>query len=269
MAEAPAAPPVEVPPDEDRPEGWREILASWGPMLAAIVILRLFVFEPYRIPSGSMVPTLLIGDHVVVTRFAYGIWMPFKSIGIPFTSIGLDWENVELVDLSDPQRGDIIVFHFPQDEAITYIKRVVAVPGDTIRVVDNQIILNGNRQERVPAGVYDDQDDRCTVRRTSRWVETLERTEGGPLAFGTLTVPDRPSFLADHREITVPPDTVFVMGDNRDFSQDSRAWGFVRHDQVKGKAHGVWLSWDGCKGFPGAVRVDRMFHSLYQAPPAP
>ncbi len=269
MSHPTPAPTLDVPPDEDRPEGWREVLASWGPMLAAIVLLRLFVFEPYRIPSGSMVPTLLIGDHVVVTRFAYGIWMPFKSIGIPFTSIGLDWENVELVDLADPERGDIIVFHFPQDEAVTYIKRVVGLPGDKIQVRDNQILLNGELQPRARVGQYEDQDDRCSVRRTTRWVETLDRVEGAPLNYGTLTQADRPGFLANHREITVPPDAVFVMGDNRDFSQDGRAWGFVRYNQIKGKAHAVWLSWNGCEGFPGAVRVDRIFKSLYAEPPAP
>lgn len=267
MAERPAADPL----DDEPKEGFREVVAAWGPMLLAIVLLRLFVFEPYRIPSGSMVPTLLIGDHVLVTRFSYGLWLPFRSIGIPFSSfglddLGLDWENIEVWDGADPERGDIIVFHYPQDPDVTYIKRVVGLPGDSIRVMDNQVILGGEPQIRARVGPFTDVTDTCAPRDTTRWSESIARREGTPLRYDTLTVPDRPGFLANHREIVVPPDSVFVMGDNRDFSQDGRAWGFVRFDQIKGKAHGIWISWDGCSGGFGRMRTERMFQSLYADP---
>ncbi|MCB9663113.1 MAG: signal peptidase I [Alphaproteobacteria bacterium] len=259
---APQAPRHDPFADEPR-EGWRETLVTWVPAILLVLGIRLFIFEPFRIPSGSMVPTLLIGDHVIVTKFSYGVWMPFKSIGIPGTDIGLPWNNVELVDLADPERGDVIVFHYPEDESYTYIKRVIGLPGDRIRVVDNQVILNGERQARETLGTFDDVTDRCEPRSARFWAEALARPEGETLRHGILTDSGRGSPLADRPEIVVPPDSVFVMGDNRDHSQDSRAWGFVRYDQIKGKAHVVWLSWDSCDGFPGRLRLDRMFRSLY------
>lgn len=264
-----------APTTHDEPEGWRETLRQWGPALLAVVFIRLFLFEPFRIPSGSMVPTLLIGDHVLVSKFAYGVWLPFKSLGVPFSpwgldDLGLDLPNVELVDLSDPERGDIIVFHFPLDEDITYIKRVVGVPGDVIRVENNQVHLNGTLQEVTFRGEYSDIDQACRERRARLGVESLPRGDGPPLDHGILTNLGFGGPLANRAELTVPPETVFVMGDNRDHSEDSRRWGFVRYDQIKGKAHAVWLSWDGCSG-PGfgVPRADRTFRSLYNLATTP
>lgn len=277
--EKPATPPSSArnPLDDERPEGLREMFTTWGPALLAVVLIRLFIFEPFRIPSGSMVPTLLIGDQVIVTKFSYGVWMPFKSIGLPFTGyglddLGLDLDNVELLDLGDPERGDVIVFHYPNDEDTTYIKRVVGLPGDRIKIVDNQIVLNGVPEPRVPLGRFDDVDDGCQVRPARRWAESLTRASGGPLRHAILTNIDQPSQLANKPEITVPPGSVFAMGDNRDHSADGRAWGFVSEALIKGKAHAVWFSWNGCDGKIGSVRLDRMMHSLYstdglEAPP--
>ncbi len=270
--EKPAMPttPVRNALDDERPEGFREMLTTWGPALLAVVLIRLFIFEPFRIPSGSMVPTLLIGDHVIVTKFSYGVWMPFKSIGIPFTGyglddLGLDLQNVELWDLGDPERGDVMVFHYPKDEDTTFIKRVVGLPGDRIKVVDNQIILNGVAQPRVPLGEYDDVDDGCQVRSARRWSEEMSRTDGTTLKHAILTQIDRPGILANEPEITVPPGHVFAMGDNRDHSMDGRSWGFVNENLIKGKAHAVWFSWNGCQGSTGSLRLDRMMRSLYSA----
>lgn len=273
---------------EDEPEGWRETLAQWGPAVLAVVFIRLFLFEPFRIPSGSMVPTLLIGDHVLVTKFSYGVWLPFKSLGVPFSPWGLDdigmkTDNVELIDLADPQRGDVIVFHFPLDEDVTYIKRVIGVPGDVIRVDNNQVVLNGELQAVDYLGEFADIDQSCHPRQAKFGVEPLTRTDGEVLEHGVLTNRGFGGPLSNRAELTVPPETVFVMGDNRDHSEDSRRWGFVRYEQIKGKAHFVWLSWDGCSGSQlGGPRLDRMFSSLYtnddarkqvvpvpQAPPAP
>ncbi len=264
-------------PIEDEPqEGFREFFATWTPAILAVIFIRLFIFEPFRIPSGSMVPTLLIGDHVLVTKFSYGVWLPFKSLGVPFSTmglddLGLDLPNVELLDLGDPERGDVIVFHYPQDEDITYIKRVVGLAGDTIRVVDNQIIIDGVKQERDLLGTFDDRDAYCRGREAKHWAESLVRSDGTVLDHEMLTALPRSGGLASpRREFVVPEDSVFVMGDNRDHSQDGRSWGFVRFDQIKGKAHFVWLSWNGCAGTSlGTFRFTRMFRSLYTSPPAP
>lgn len=253
------------PADPDLgPGGWREVLETWGPAIVAVLLIRLFIFEPFRIPSGSMVPTLLVGDFVVVTKFSYGLWLPLKSIGIPFTTIGLPFDNVEVVDWGDPQRGDVVVFHYPEDENLTYIKRVIGVPGDRIRVLDNQVLLNGERLPHRLVGEFTDQDARCNTRQARQWSTELPRTDGEPQVYSTLTNNGPGGFLANARPIEVPEGHVFVMGDNRDHSEDSRAWGFVRYDQIKGKAHFVWLSLDACEGFPFSLRFDRMPSSLYR-----
>lgn len=251
--------------DPPPPESWRDIAMAWGPAILAVIFIRLFIFEPFRIPSGSMVPTLLIGDHVMVTKYSYGIWMPWKSIGIPFTNTMLTFENVELVDLGDPERGDIVVFHYPREEAKTYIKRVVGLPGDRIRVANNQIFLNGERMTLDPISTYEDETPTCGRRPSRSWVETLQRRDAPPLTHGVLTSRGGSGRLANRPEIVVPEDAVFVMGDNRDASEDSRAWGIVRYNQIKGKAHFIWLSWDGCASAAlGNIRLDRMPRSLYE-----
>lgn len=232
----------------ERERGWFvETLAAWGPAILAVLLIRAFIFEPFRIPSGSMVPTLLIGDQVLVTKYSYGIWLPFV--------------DYELVDLGDPERGDVVVFRYPRDPSLNYIKRVVAIPGDTISVRDNRITLNGQPQPVVPwpeQASFDFVDDRCRSRPMQFWRETLDGLE-----HAILTSPIGANL--SQQEITVPPDHVFVMGDNRDNSEDSRSWGFVRFDQIKGKARFVWLSWGSCPGDEG-TRVDRMFHGLYGSP---
>ncbi len=248
---APTVPATPAAREEDagpRPSGLavvRELLRTWGPAVLAVLLIRTFIFEPYRIPSGSMVPTLLIGDHVLVSKFAYGLWVPFTE--------------VELVDLGDPERGDIIVFRYPRNPRLTYIKRVVGIPGDTIRVRNNRVVLNGEEQPTVATGAYDFIDDGCRAIPSQGYRETLSG-----VGHDILTSTTGGSFLADTREITVPPDSVFVMGDNRDHSEDSRRWNFVRYDQIKGKAHVVWFSWNSCSGSIGSIRGDRWFHPLYR-----
>jgi signal peptidase I len=232
--------------EAERKRGWFvDTVIAWGPALLAVLMIRAFVFEPFRIPSGSMVPSLLIGDQVLVTKFSYGIWLPFT--------------DYELIDLGDPERGDIIVFEFPRDPSLNYIKRVVGLPGDTLAVRDNRITVNGQPQPVVEwpgANTFDFVDDKCRVRTLRHWRENLDGVE-----HEILTSPMGATL--SQSEITVPPDHVFVMGDNRDNSEDSRAWGFVRFDQIKGKAQFVWISIGGCEGDKG-VRTDRLFYGLYQ-----
>ena len=229
-------------------QGWMswlsEVSRHWLPAIAAVIVIRTFIFEPFRIPSGSMVPTLLIGDHVAVTKFSYGIWAPFF--------------HREILDLGDPERGDVIVFRYPRDPSLNYIKRVVGVPGDRIRVQDNKVLLNGKFQQRHFKGQFTFFNDRCRPIYTNQWMEDLSGREHPVLTNlngqGMLASPDR--------EWIVPEDQVFVMGDNRDNSEDSRRWGFVRYDQIKGKAHLIWLSWNACEGNFGEVRSERFFQKL-------
>lgn len=241
--------------EEPKSRGWfLDTAIAYGPALLAVLLIRDFVFEPFQIPSGSMVPTLFIGDTVFATKFSYGVWLHF-----PFPK-RLDWRSIELLDLSDPERGDIIVFRFPEDPSLNFIKRVVGIPGDKIRVQGNQVVLNGELLTRTPVQRYHHVDDRCLALQTPHGTEDLNG-----LVHDVLT-DDRPGMLANRPEIEVPAGQVFVMGDNRDNSMDSRQWGFVREDQIKGKAHIVLFSWDGCGS---RFRLDRMGHDLYEPLPAP
>jgi signal peptidase I len=150
-----------------------------------------------------MQPTLLIGDHILVNKFIYGV-------GIPFT-------DKKLFDINKPERGDVIVFIYPEDESKDYIKRVIGLPGDTINIINKQIFING-KPYHDEFGVY---DDPLTL---ARGQFNSNRDNFGP--------------------VTVPPDSLFVMGDNRDHSSDSRFWGFVTINKVRGKAFIIYWSWE-------------------------
>ena len=278
MAETPKAKGSQAVPDldDEGPDGilgWmRELFAAWGPAIAAVLLIRAFIFEPFKIPSGSMVPTLLVGDHVLVTKFSYGvwlrnfwIWLPTYDNGFGLYGIHVPMPTIELLDLSDPDRGDVIVFRYPRDETINYIKRVVAVPGDRIRVENNKIFINDVAQVQDKLGTFNDVDSLCTPRPANHWNEHLTRSGGTVLDHEVLTSTGLGGALANKGEVTVPEGQVFAMGDNRDNSEDSRRWGFVRYDQIKGKAHFVWLSWDSC-GAGSPIRFDRFFRSLYTPP---
>jgi signal peptidase I len=167
------------------------------------LFIRTFIVQAFKIPSGSMQPTLLIGDHILVSKFLYGV-------GIPFT-------DMKLLDIKKPARGDVIVFVYPEDESKDYIKRVIGLPGDTIKIIDKQIFLNGSPYHD-SFGVYDD------PRILARGQFNSTRDNFGPA--------------------TVPPGALFVMGDNRDHSSDSRFWGFVSIKKVRGKAFIIYWSWE-------------------------
>ncbi len=203
----------------------REYSESIGVAIAIALVLRAFVVEAFQIPSGSMIPTLEVGDHIFVSKFAYGL-------GIPFT-------NIKILELRQPERGDVIVFKYPIDPGTDYIKRVVGLPGDVVEVRQHEVFINGHPmpRERVPApchysesyhpGGADEHD--C-----EEWEETL-----GAKQHMTIQEPGRGH---DFSRTVVPPGNVFVMGDNRDNSSDSRVWGTVQHDLIKGKALIVWWS---------------------------
>lgn len=226
-----------------------EVAKTWGPAILAIIIIRTFVFQPFSIPSTSMVPTLLIGDHVIVTKFSYGLWLPDP----------LSYDRWEIADWADPKRGDIIVFRYPMNKSTHYIKRVVAVPGDRVEVVDNQLILNGEPQPRIKTGRYTYQDD-CIAKTGTLWEESI-----GRMKHAKLTGPSR-SPLANFSAVTVPEGKVFVMGDNRDNSGDSRTaqWTWVDEDIIMGRAQFIWISFASCDGsLTPNLRWDRMGMGLY------
>jgi len=205
----------------------REYSESIGIAVAIALLLRAFVVEAFQIPSGSMIPTLEVGDHIFVSKFAYGL-------GIPFT-------NVKILELRQPERGDIIVFKYPLDPGTDYIKRVVGLPGDVIEMRQEELYVNGHAvpRERVPRPYHYSDAAHGTGppedHEGELWLETLDGHK-----HETIQEPVRGP--RDFERKVVPAGHVFVMGDNRDNSSDSRVWGTVDRDLIKGKALIVWWS---------------------------
>ena len=222
----------------------RDLLKTWGPALLAVLVIRNVVAEPFRIPSGSMVPTLEIGDYIIVNKFAYGLRLPFTPM--------------ELVPVGQPARGEIIVFRFPADPSVDYIKRIVAIPGDEVLVHHNALYVNGTRVEKKYVENYTFVDDDCAALPAERYLEDMDGA-----AHEILYSPGPGGRLSEFGPFTVPAGQVFVMGDNRDNSSDSRAWGTVPMENIKGRAVVVWLSLDHCSGLnvgplpPLRVRLER------------
>ncbi|HLD99060.1 MAG TPA: signal peptidase I [Bdellovibrionota bacterium] len=212
-----------------------ENLTSLVLALFIVFMIRSSVVEAFKIPSGSMIPTLLIGDHIFVNKFAYG----FK---IPFSDLVTD-HPIYVVKRDPPKRGDVIVFMYPKDESFYYIKRVVGIPGDTVEIRNKVLYINQQMVARdVVTGPAADKvfksldDPKYSSTNLDLFTERLDKADH-------MILLDKNSFMGEsHGPITVPPDNLFVMGDNRDFSNDSRFWGFVPMRNVKGKAMVIWLS---------------------------
>lgn len=212
----------------------KSVIREYAEALVIAVLLaltiRVFFVQAFKIPSGSMIPTLLIGDHILVSKLAYGFQLPndceFQVSFPPMTC----YSSTFLARFDDPHRGDIIVFRYPEDENKDFIKRVVGIPGDTVAVKNKKVLVNGEVLEdetftqRVDPGIIDGRIN--------------PRDNFGP--------------------VTVPPDSYFVMGDNRDQSLDSRFWGFVKMDKIKGRAFLVYWSWNGHGNWTDWVRWERI-----------
>lgn len=212
-----------------------EYARSFFPVILVVFLLRSFLVEPFRIPSGSMLPSLVIGDFILVNKFSYGLRLPIINRKI--------WE------VDTPQRGDVMVFRFPGNPSDNYIKRVVGIPGDRILYKDKQLYINGKLAERAMLDVpyvYKDVGER-TVSITE-YMESLDGTKHVILLSPNLT--------QEPMEFTVPPQHYFVMGDNRDHSNDSRYWGYVPEENLVGKAFLIWFSWDAANG--GGVNWKRI-----------
>jgi signal peptidase I len=199
-----------------------EYSKSFFPVILAVFLIRSFLVEPFKIPSGSMMPTLLVGDFILVNKYTYGLRVPVI--------------NNTFLEINHPQRGEVMVFRFPKDPSLDYIKRIVGLPGDRIEYRNKQIFVNGQPVTQKEDGYYDYVGpglNQISVRRL--WEQLGEHhhniliDDGNPALDG---------------EITVPEGQYFVMGDNRDNSNDSRFWGFVPDQNVVGRAFMIWWNFD-------------------------
>jgi signal peptidase I len=221
---------AETKPKLTKGEKFKKEAKSFVLIIFSVLLFRSVLFEPFKIPSGSMIPTLLIGDFILVNKFSYGFKVPFS-----------DWfsDPIYLTGPSKPERGDVVVFKYPQDVSLNYIKRIVGLPGDTIEVIDKIVYVNGkalDMKEIDGKEIIKDMDEKYK-RYKFRFFETKtgERKHITQIDIDNV-------FNSNFYKITVPQNSYFVMGDNRDFSADSRSWGFVPFGHIKGKAILTWFS---------------------------
>ena len=194
-------------------------IASLFPILFFVLIIRSFIVEPYRIPSGSMIPTLLVGDFILVKKYEYGLKLPLT--------------NYTLIENENPKYGDVIVFQYPQDKNINYIKRVIALPGDSIEYINKEIFVNGEKYKQ-------------TLIKSNNIFENnsynnMLFTETNNIKEYKITKDPNPG---QNFTYIVPKNTYFVLGDNRDNSNDSRYWGPVPKQNLIGKAFMIWMFWN-------------------------
>ena len=202
---------------------WVEYCKSFFPVILAVLLLRSFLVEPFRIPSGSMMPTLLVGDFILVNKFAYGIRLPVL--------------NKKILAIDEPERGDVVVFRYPKNPSVDYIKRVVGLPGDKVGYYNKIVYINGEPSGQVPAGVYIGKGSGVSMSGASERREQL-----GDIQHDILVMPRTPGLEGEY---VVGEGEYFVMGDNRDNSNDSRYWGTVPEANLVGKAFRIWMNWDG------------------------
>lgn len=199
-----------------------EYSRSFFPIFLIVLVLRSFLFEPFRIPSGSLEPTLLVGDFVVVNKYQYGLRLPVI--------------NKKIIEISEPKVGEIAVFRWPIDPTQDYIKRVIGKSGDTISYKNKVLTINGKEVPQTLVGHASDRDAQGRLWTVEKRREMINGVEHNIFV--------RPDVPAHDFEVTVPQGMFFMMGDNRDDSADSRHWGFVPEKALIGRAARVWLSWN-------------------------
>lgn len=230
-------------PDEERTPGV-EYSVSLFPVILLVFVLRSFLVEPFRIPSGSMMPTLLAGDFILVNKYTYGIRLPVI--------------DKKVIEINQPQRGDVMVFHFPEDPSIDYIKRVIGLPGDLVEYRDKRLVINGQPLSYEEAGTFSFETGGLNFVTGIVYREKL-----GEKPHDAMVVPGIAGFIGqqlkpfpgqerctyhdDGFACRVPEGHYFMMGDNRDGSNDSRYWGFVPDRNIVGKAFFIWMNFGDYK----------------------
>jgi signal peptidase I len=214
---------------------WLDWTAGLFPVIIAVFVLRSFLYEPFKIPSGSMIPTLHVGDLILVNKYHYGLRLPVF--------------NTKLIDNQQPRRGDVMVFRYPPQPSLDYIKRVIGVPGDEVSYLNKQLSVNGQPVTRVKLPEF---FDSVSMRYAQQFRETVDG-----YSYNTLNDDDRPAFIPGATDFPnrdqcrysvegvvckVPAGHYFMMGDNRDNSLDSRYWGFVPEANIVGKAFFIWMN---------------------------
>ena len=223
---------------------WLDWTAGLFPVILAVFVLRSFLFEPFKIPSGSMIPTLLVGDLILVNKFTYGLRLPVL--------------NTRITEGTPPARGDVMVFRYPPKPSLDYIKRVIGVPGDEVAYLNKRLTINGQPVPTQPLPEFFDED---SMRYSRQFQETI-----GSKTYRVLNDEDRPAFIPGAEDYPfkdncrysvegvackVPPGHYFMMGDNRDNSLDSRYWGFVPDRNIVGKAFFIWMNFGDLKRIGG------------------
>jgi signal peptidase I len=210
-----------------------EYSRAFFPVLLAVLVLRGFIVEPFRIPSGSMMPTLLVGDFILVNKFSYGLRLPVT--------------HHKVTSGDKPKRGDVVVFRYPQDESQDYIKRVIGLPGDQVSYYNRRLSINGEALNTEDDHIYQGLGDLNRMQQASgcdrvgAGCQVLVESNDGT-DYTVMTNPG--TAYGINGEVTVPEGHFFVMGDNRDHSNDSRIWGYVPEQNLVGKAFMVWMHWD-------------------------
>jgi signal peptidase I len=219
---------------------WLDWTAGLFPVIVVVFLLRSFLFEPFKIPSGSMIPTLLVNDLILVNKFHYGVRLPVI--------------NLKVLDNHSPQRGDVMVFRYPPKPSLDYIKRVVGIPGDEVAYLNKQLTINGQPLPKTPLPEFFDADE-------MRYSKQFQEVSGNK-TYRLLNNDQRPAFVDGATDFPfkdncrysnegvvckVPEGHYFMMGDNRDNSLDSRYWGFVPEANIVGKAFFIWMHFGNFK----------------------
>ena len=226
---------------EDDEPWWVEYPKSFFPVILIVFCLRSFLVEPFKIPSGSMIPTLLVGDFILVNKYTYGVRLPVV--------------NKKVFDMNKPKRGEVMVFRYPDDPSMDYIKRVVGVPGDLITYRNKQLTINGSPVKMKATGEYTYVESGINYVYSQGYVESINKHDHtiiiNPMApsiqlSGVRQFPSYENCDYKHSGFTckVPVGNYFTMGDNRDSSSDSRYWGFVPERNIVGKAFMVWWNFN-------------------------
>jgi signal peptidase I len=219
---------------------WLEYSASFFPVILVVFVVRSFVVEPFKIPSGSMVPTLLVGDFILVNKYEYGLRLPIT--------------NTKITEGRPLERGDVVVFRYPKDESVDYIKRVIGLPGDVVAYQDKQLTINGTPVPETPLPDYFDEERIGYAKQFEedlfgRKNAILNNPAVPPFIVGAEDYPYRDNCTYNARGVIckVPPGNYFMMGDNRDNSADSRYWGFAPDKNIVGRAFFIWMNFSNLK----------------------